>query len=448
MGHPHQVQNFINGRYRPSAQTFELRNPATNALGSIIHEADEEAVADAVQAARRALKGPWGRMADAERHTLLGALSDEIMARKDDFVAAEIGDSGHPITPVSKLEIPRGAAQFRAFADIAAGCGAGDPVATPLPDGGTATNTIRRSPKGVIAAICPWNLPLIMASWKAAPALAWGNTVVLKPSEETPSTASLLGEAMNAVGIPAGVFNVVNGFGPGSTGEHLVSHPDVDAISFTGETATGKSIMQSAARHVQDISLELGGKNAAIVLADCDVDQAVAATAASVFYNCGQVCLSTERIYVARAVADAFIEGLTARARSHVLGDPQQTATTMGPMVSHEHREKVLAYYQKARDDGAEIITGGSVPKMPEPFAHGAWIEPTIWTGLDESSEVVRKEIFGPCCHIRVFEDEDEAVQLANNTRYGLAATVFSSNPQHAQAIAERVKAGVCWING
>jgi len=448
MGPPREVLNFIDGHYRTSAHTFALRDPATHQPASVIHEASREDVADAVDAARSALHGPWGGMSQGDRHALLGALTDEIMRRKDDFIAAEISDSGHPISALSSIEIPRGAGQFRSFADIAASCTGSERFTTPLPGGGNAENSTRRTPKGVIAAICPWNLPLIMASWKAAPALAFGNTVVLKPSEETPSTASMLGEAVNAVGFPPGVFNVVNGFGPGSAGEHLVTHPDVDAISFTGETVTGTAIMQAAAVGLRDVALELGGKNAAVVLSDCDLQQAIATTAASVFYNCGQVCLCTERIYVAREVADAFVSGLKASAEAHVLGDPRAATTTLGPMVSHTHLSKVSACYERARDEGAEIIIGGGLAEMPEPFSQGAWIEPTIWMGLAEDSDTVRHEIFGPCCHIRVFDNEDEAVQLANDTPYGLAATVFSRDPQHAHSIAARLKAGVCWING
>jgi len=270
------IENFINGEYRASAASFELLDPATNELSAIIHEASENDVDDAVAAARQALAGPWGRMPAQKRHALMRRACDLIMERREAFVAAEIMDSGHPVTPVSRMEVPRGAQQLRVFADIAAAGDTPQTCSTQTPDGRTAVNRTQRVPKGVIAAICPWNLPLIMATWKLAPALAWGNTVVLKPSEETPSTASMLGEVFNAAGLPAGVVNIVNGFGPDSAGAFLTHHPGVDAISFTGETVTGAAIMQAAAAGIRDVSLELGGKNAAIILDDCDIDAAVA----------------------------------------------------------------------------------------------------------------------------------------------------------------------------
>lgn len=448
MTEPRQVLNFIDGEYRASPQAFEIEDPATGELAAVVHAAGENDVGDAVDAARRALNGPWGRMSPEARHELMRRATKLIQARKETFVAAEISDSGHPVTAASSIEIPRGAQQLALFADIAARVRADEPLRTAMPDGREALNTTQRMPKGVIAAICPWNLPLIMATWKLGPALAWGNTVVLKPSEETPSTAAMLGEVFNETGFPPGVVNFVHGFGPRAAGEFLVSNPGIDAVNFTGETATGTAIVRATAVGVRDVSLELGGKNAAVVLEDCDLDQAVAGTAASVFYNCGQICLGTERVYVARRIFQEFADRLTGAARGQKLGDPRAPDTTMGPLVSLVHRRKVLACYQRAREEGAQILTGGGVPDMAGPLERGAWIEPTIWTGLDEHSETVREEIFGPCCHIRAVDSDEEAVALANDTRYGLAATVWSRDRQRAEAVAGRLRAGVCWING
>lgn len=443
-----QVRNFIDGEYRVSSSTFALSDPATNQLVAIVHEASADDIDDAVTAARRALNGPWARMSKEDRHELMRKACDLILLRKDEFIAAEIADSGHPISAVSNIEIPRGAQQLRAFADIASRHYEPETFETQTPDGRQAHNYSQRVPKGVIAAICPWNLPLIMATWKLAPALAWGNTVVLKSSEETPSTASMLGQIFNEAGFPAGVINIVNGFGVNSTGEFLTRHPDVDAINFTGETVTGTAIMQAAAVGIRDVSLELGGKNAAIILDDCDLDAAVAGTAASVFYNCGQICLGTERVYVSRSIFDEFVAQLKSRAEGQILGDPTSPDTTMGPLVSHEHREKVLHCYRQAESEGAEIITGGGAPEMRGDLAQGAWVQPTIWIGLPEDSLSVREEIFGPCCHVVPFDDDEAAIALANDTRYGLAATVWSTDTQRARRVAEKLNAGVCWING
>jgi aminomuconate-semialdehyde/2-hydroxymuconate-6-semialdehyde dehydrogenase len=315
------------------------------------------------------------------------------------------------------------------------------------PDGRGALNYSIRVPKGVVAVVCPWNLPLLLMTWKVGPALACGNTVVVKPSEETPSTATLLGEVMNKVGVPAGVYNVVHGFGPDSAGEFLTRHPGVNAITFTGETRTGEAIMKAAATGVRPVSFELGGKNAGIVFADCDFDQAIDGIGRAVFANCGQVCLGTERVYVERPIFDRFVQGLKGYAERLKRGQPADKATNMGPLISQEHRRKVLSYYEKAKAEGATIVTGGGIPDMPGDLANGSWIEPTIWTGLPETSAIVREEIFGPCCHIRPFDTEDEVVQLANDTEYGLATTIWTTNLSRAHRMGAAIEAGICWIN-
>jgi aminomuconate-semialdehyde/2-hydroxymuconate-6-semialdehyde dehydrogenase len=271
--------------------------------------------------------------------------------------------------------------------------------------------------------------------------------VVVKPSEETPLSTTLLGEVMNSVGIPPGVFNVINGFGPDSAGEFLTRHPGVDAITFTGETRTGTAIMKAAAEGMRDVSFELGGKNAGIVFADCDFAAAVDGIFRSAFLNSGQVCLGTERVYVQRPIFERFVQALKLKAEGVRFGRPDDPEADYGPLISQEHRDKVLSYYRKAVEEGATVVTGGGVPAMPGDLAAGAWVQPTIWTGLAESAAVVREEIFGPCCHICPFDEENQVVALANANRYGLATTLWTNDLARAHRMAARIEVGITWIN-
>jgi len=442
-----QVGHFINGqRVLAGRDRFENRNPATGELVSLVPEADEALVDRAVEAARKALRGPWGRMSEQERSAILRRVAEGINRRFDEFVRAEMLDTGKPISLVSHLDIPRGAANFNIFADQVATLGS-ESFRMATPDGRGAVNYAIRVPRGVIAVICPWNLPLLLMTWKVAPALACGNTVVVKPSEETPTTAALLGEVMNEAGVPAGVYNVVQGRGPDSTGEYLTRHPLVNGITFTGETRTGEAIMRAAASGVRPVSFELGGKNAGVIFADADLDAAVEGTMRSVFANCGQVCLGTERLYVQRPVFDAFVERLAKGGRNLTMGDPSDKATGIGPLISEEHRRKVLSYYERAQAEGAQVLIGGGVPDMPGKLAGGYWIQPTLWTGLPESSAVVREEIFGPCAHIAPFDEEDEAIALANDSPYGLATAIWTQNLARAHRVAARIEVGITWVN-
>ncbi len=440
--------NFIDGTYRPGSDgsTFENRSPVDGSLVGQIHEATTVDVNDAVIAAKAALDGPWGKMTVAERSDMLYAIADEIDRRSDEFLAAEVADTGKPVTLASHIDIPRGAANFRVFADAVKNV-PGEFFDMPTPDGTGAINYALRSPKGVIGVICPWNLPLLLMTWKVGPALACGDTVVVKPSEETPATATLLGEVMNTVGVPHGVYNVIHGFGPGSAGEFLTTHPDVDAITFTGETRTGEAIMKAAANGVRDVSLEMGGKNPAIVFADADMDAAIEGTMRSVFANCGQVCLGTERVYVERPIFEEFVSRLAEEAKGLKLGEPHDTQTQLGPLISDEHKRKVLSYYQKAVDEGATVVLGGGVPDMEGDMSKGAWVEPTIWTGLADDASPVTEEIFGPCCHIRPFDTEEEVIALGNDTPYGLAAAVWTQNTSRAHRVASKLDVGLCWVN-
>jgi aminomuconate-semialdehyde/2-hydroxymuconate-6-semialdehyde dehydrogenase len=440
--------HFIRNRFvaSSSGRQFEKRSPVDGSLVGMVPEAGAPEVNAAVEAAQAALLGPWRRLTLTQRVGLLEAVAAEIDRRADEFIDAEVQDTGKPRALASHLDIPRGATNFRAFADAVKSVPT-ECFETPMPDGRTALNYSIRVPRGVIAVVCPWNLPLLLMTWKVAPALACGNTVVVKPSEESPGTATLLGEVMQAVGMPAGVYNVVHGFGEYSAGELLTSHPGVAAVTFTGETRTGQAIMKAAANGVRPVSLELGGKNPGVVFADCDFDAAVAGISRSTFLNCGQVCLGTERVYVQREIFERFVNALRESAEALKPGHPSDKSTGIGPLISIKHRDKVLDYYGAAIDEGARLVCGGGIPRMPETLSGGAWIQPTIWTGLPESSRVVREEIFGPCCHIAPFATEDEALALANDTPYGLAATVWTRDIGRSRRMAAGLAAGIVWIN-
>jgi aminomuconate-semialdehyde/2-hydroxymuconate-6-semialdehyde dehydrogenase len=440
--------HFINNSFVASTpeRYFDKHSPVDGSLLGSIAEGGAPEVDAAVRAARAALQGPWGRMSLAQRTEMLYAVAREIDRRFDDFLDAEVADTGKPRSIASHVDIPRGAANFRVFADAVKN------VPTEFfemmtPEGRKAFNYSVRAPKGVIAVICPWNLPLLLMTWKVAPALACGNTVVVKPSEETPGAATLLGEVMQTVGVPPGVYNVVHGLGTDSAGEHLTRHAGVDAITFTGESATGSAIMKVAADGIRPVSLELGGKNPGIVFADCDFDAAVAGIARASFLNTGQICLGTERVYVERPIFDEFVAALKVKAQTMRPGHPSDKGTGIGPLISLAHRDKVLRYYKRAMEDGATLICGGGIPQMPDSLSGGAWIQPTIWTGLAEDSVVVREEIFGPCCHIRPFDEEDEAIRLANDTPYGLAATIWTRDVGRSFRLGTSITAGIIWIN-
>ena len=438
--------NFIDGEFvRGSGPTFANHYPVTGEAIGEVSSAGQAEVDAAVGAARAALKGPWGRMPVAERVALLRKLAEGINARFDEFLAAEIKDTGKPAVLASHIDIPRGAANFNVFADQVLVTGT-ECFEMDTPDGRGAINYSIRRPRGVIAVICPWNLPLLLMTWKVAPALACGNTVVVKPSEETPATATLLGEVMNAVGIPRGVYNVVHGHGPGAAGEFLTTHPGVDGITFTGETRTGEAIMKAAANGVRPVSLELGGKNAGLIFDDADLDATLEGIGRACFANSGQVCLGTERLYVQRGIYDRFVAGMAAKAKDFTFGDPFAKTTTMGPVISAEHREKVLSYYAKAKAAGAEVLAGGGTPDVAG-FEGGYFVQPTVWTGLGADAAVVTDEIFGPCTHITPFDTEEEGIAYANASPYGLATSVWTTNLARAHRTAAQIEVGIAWVN-
>lgn len=443
-----EIKHFINGEYVGSAngKTFDDVTPVTGEVIAKVHEAGRDEVDQAVMAAKNALNGEWGAMTLNDRVELLYKIADGIDARFDEFLQAECADTGKPFSLASHIDIPRGAANFKVFADTVKNVPS-EAFEMATPDGTGALNYSVRVPQGVIAVICPWNLPLLLMTWKVGPALACGNTVVVKPSEETPLTTALLGEVMNDVGVPKGVYNVVHGFGGDSAGAFLTEHPDVDAITFTGETVTGEIIMRAASVGSRPVSSEMGGKNPGIVFADCDMDKAIEGTLRSAFANCGQVCLGTERVFVERPIFDEFVGRLKEGAEALTLGRPEDKATNMGPLISKGHREKVLSYCDKAVEEGATVVTGGGIPDMGEALKEGAWVEPTIWTGLADDATVIREEIFGPCCHVRPFDSEEEVIKLANDTEYGLAAAIWTENTSRAHRVARQIDAGIIWVN-
>lgn len=426
--------HYVDGAFRAGGPAFPNISPVDGGTLAEVPEASRETVDDAVRAARSAL-GAWSAAGDEERGAALRRIADGIQARFAEFVDAEVADTGKPRALAETVDIPRAIGNFRAYADLLYGRPE-RAYTTRVPGwsgSGQALNYTVRRPLGVVAIISPWNLPLLLLTWKVAPALAAGNTVVAKPSEETPSTATLLAEVIHEAGLSTGAFNLVHGHGAGAAGEFLTAHDGIDAIAFTGESATGSAIMRAAADHVTPVSFELGGKNPAVVFADADLDAAVDGTARSSFTHSGQICLCTERVYVQRPIFEEFVERLGGKARA---------LRGYGPMISAEHRDKVLSYYRLAVEEGATVVAGGGAPDGP-----GFYVEPTVLTGLPETARTVREEVFGPICHVAPFDTEEEAVRLANDSPYGLAATVWTQNLSRAHRVAPRVETGIVWVN-
>lgn len=441
-----QLRNYVDGRFVESDRRFDDVNPVDGSVVAEVHEADRATVDAAIAAGRRAVDGAWGAMRNTERAALLYRVAAEIERRFDDFLAAEVADTGKPISLARNVDVPRGAANFRVFADVLKTLPL-EAFQTELDDGAQALNYTVRKPLGVVGVISPWNLPLLLLTWKVAPALACGNAVVCKPSEETPGTATLLAEVMDTVGVPAGAFNLVHGFGPGSAGEFITTNHGIDAITFTGESRTGSTIMRAAAEHVKPVSFELGGKNAAIIFADCDFERTLDGMMRALYLNSGQVCLCTERVFVERPLYERFVGALSARIATLRLGWPSDSATTMGPLISAEHRDKVLGYYALARDEGATIVAGGGVPKFGDARDNGFWVEPTVIAGLPDGARCITEEIFGPICHVAPFDTESEVIRRANSTPYGLAASIWTTNLNRAHRVSQAMKVGLAWVN-
>ena len=442
---PKNVQHFINGEFVDSidGKTFESISPIDNAVIAHVAEGSTADADRAVEAARRAFdEGPWPKMSPTQRRKIIHKAADNIEARLDELAAWETRDMGKPIAESRSKDVPRTAYNFRFFADFAE---QQHTEAFPKPWENVFTYTLR-DPVGVSACISPWNFPMMLASWKVAPALAFGNTVVLKPAEQSPVTASILAECFAEAGMPDGVFNIVQGFGPDAAGERLTTHPGVDLVTFTGESATGRIIMANAAQTLKRVSFELGGKSAAIVMEDADMDRAIKGTIDGIFRNQGEVCLAGSRLLVQRSVYDEFLARYIEATEALVVGDPRDSATQIGPLVSTEHLDKVMSYIELGHQEGAKLMTGGQRVTTGE-LAKGNYLAPTVFADVDNSWRIAQEEIFGPVQVVVPFDTVDDAIALANANRYGLAGQIWTNNLNTAHKVAQDVRTGTMWVN-
>jgi aminomuconate-semialdehyde/2-hydroxymuconate-6-semialdehyde dehydrogenase len=442
--HPLQtIANLIDGS--PAApisdQYLDNVEPATGAVSSRLPDSDERDVDRAVEAAKRAFRG-WSRTPAAERSRIMLRLAELLESRLEDFAQAESIDAGKPIALARSLDIPRAVANLRFFATAILHASSEAHITDRR-----AINYTLRQPRGVAGCISPWNLPLYLFTWKIAPALATGNTVVAKPSELAPMTASMLGDLCDQAGLPPGVLNIVHGLGA-RAGAAIVAHPDVPAITFTGGTVTGAGIARTAAPMFKKLSLELGGKNPNIIFADADFDAAVATSIRAAFSNSGQICLCGSRILVEKRIHDRFVSAFVEGTQRLRIGDPLDETVDLGALISAAHLRKVESYVQLARDEGGTIVCGRGRPAtVPARCSVGFFLEPTVITGLPAACRTNQEEIFGPVVTIMPFEDEGDAVALANSTPYGLAATLWTRDAQRAHRVAGAIDAGTVWVN-
>ncbi len=397
---------------------------------------------DAAVAAARAAQPAWGALSFGQRADWLDKIADALEAKYDEIAVLESRDTGKPISLARAVDAHRSVANFRFFAGQIRETHGGANERFEMDD---ATNIVVAKPVGVAALITPWNLPLYLLSWKVAPAIGMGNTVVCKPSELTPMTANLLMETIHEVGLPAGVVNLVHGDGAGAGGP-LTAHPDVDLVSFTGGTATGAKVAASAAPQFKKLSLELGGKNASIIFDDCDLDATVAGVTRAAFLNQGQVCLCGSRILVQSSIHDEFLAKFVDTVEAMKIGNPSDESTQLGALISPQHLDKVSGYVALAKEEGGEVLTGG-YPCLPKEFEHGNWLAPTVIAGLPHDSRCSTEEIFGPVVTVHKFETEDEAVAIANGTRYGLAGSVWVGDLDAGRRVAEKIETGMVWVN-
>jgi aldehyde dehydrogenase (NAD+) len=436
---------YIDGSFVPASdgRTFDSLNPHD---GSAVARAARGGAADvraAVAAARRAFdEGPWSRMPGAERGALLRSVSEKINERSADLERLEIDDSGSTLRK-ARDDVKLSARAMYYFSKLAA-ADQSEPVEG-LSKPGFSRNLIVREPAGVVGAIIPWNFPLKMAVWKLGPALAAGNTVVLKPSELTPATAMELAAMIHQSGFPPGVVNVVPGFGP-EAGEALADSPGVDVLSFTGSTAVGRLVMGRAAASLKKCTLECGGKSANIVLEDADLDLAVDGALYAVFYHQGQCCEAGTRLFLPQKLHDRFVSSMLAKIGRMKIGDPKDPATDIGPVVSGKQRDRILGYIRSGIAEGATLAAGGGIPKVPG-TENGFYVEPTLFTGVANRMTIAREEIFGPVLSVIAYGTVDEAVAMANDSDYGLGGGVWSADTEKALGVARRLRAGTVWIN-
>jgi aminomuconate-semialdehyde/2-hydroxymuconate-6-semialdehyde dehydrogenase len=437
-----QYNHFINGAYRPSLHggTIDIINPATGLKYATLASGDAADVSLAYNAAKNATAG-WASTALADRQAILQRIANLIEEKSEELAQAEMMDTGKPISLARSLDIPRAASNFAFFAAAASQLASESHY---MP--GQALNYTMRQPIGVVGCISPWNLPLYLFTWKIAPALAAGNTVVAKPSEITPVTAAMLGTICNEAGLPAGVLNIVHGTGP-AVGEAIVRHEDIKAISFTGSTAVGKRIAGICAEQLKKASLELGGKNPVIIFADCDYEEMLTTTIRSSFSNQGQICLCGSRILVQKSIYETFVADFTARVKKLKIGDPSSAETEVGALISEGHLQKVLSYIDLAQMEGGQIACGGKQVQLEDALKEGYFVEPTVITGLVQNCRTNQEEIFGPIVTIMPFETEMEAVAMANHTTYGLASVVWTNHLARAHRVAGLLQTGIVWIN-
>jgi aldehyde dehydrogenase (NAD+) len=439
MQQPHQL--LINNEWRASSsgKTMEVINPATEETIADVPVADRADLEAAVAAARAALDGPWGRMSARERGRMVRALADRLMQRADEIARLETLHNGKPITESRQIEIPAAAECFEYYA------GWSDKVmGETIPVKGNHLTYTLREPIGVVAAIVPWNFPLLLAAWKVAPALACGNTVVLKPASQTPLTALALGAIAVEVGLPPGVLNVITGPGA-SLGQAIVEHPGIDKIAFTGDTNTGKAIMRGSADSLKRITLELGGKSPNIVLADADLEAAIRGATIGIFYGKGEVCAAGSRLLVDRSIKTEFIDKLAARAAKTVPGDPMDPKTRFGSLSSRKQLDTVLRYIETGKREGATLVSGGERADIGT--GKGYFVRPTVFADVTPDMTIAREEIFGPVLAAIDFADLDEAIARANDSPYGLAAGVWTRDIKKAHYVARKLQAGTVWVN-
>ncbi len=436
-----EIRNYIGGQFtEPQGKSYlDNYEPASGKVYGRIPDSGAEDVQAAVEAAGTAFDG-WSAMPVTERNKFLLRIADLIERDHDQLAYMESRDNGKPLRLASKVDIPRAAANMRFYAT------AMEHFASESHHSPGMINYTRRSPAGIAGCISPWNLPIYLFTWKIAPALAAGNTVVAKPSELTPCTAWAFSRLCKEAGLPDGVLNIVHGLG-NKVGEAIVGHPDIKMISFTGGTTTGKRIASVAAPMFKKLSLELGGKNPNLVFADCELDEAVRNSVAASFTNQGEICLCGSRILVEKSIYETFLEKFVELTRTWKVGDPQDDATRIGALVSREHLEKVSAYVKLAKEEGGQVLTGGERLVLEGDLAEGYYFAPTVITNLPMDCRTNQEEIFGPVVTIMPFDSEEEALTLANDSEYGLSATIWTTDLSRAHRVSDKLAAGIIWIN-
>ena len=435
-----ETRLFIDGQFVDALDgaTMDVINPFDGSVLAQVAEARAADVDRAVAAATRAFAS-WSRTPAAARGALLGKLADAIEANAEELAVLEARDTGHPIRDTRGLDVPRTAATFRYFAGLA------DKVqGSVIPVDPGFLNYVERVPVGVVGQVVPWNFPLMFTSWKIGPALAAGNTVVLKPAEITPLTTLKIAQLIQSVGVPPGVVNIVPGYGH-TAGQHLAEHPGVHKIAFTGSTATGRRIVQASAGNLKRVQLELGGKGANVVFEDANLAAAVNGSAFAIFHNQGQACIAGSRLLLQESIAEEFLARFMKLAASIRLGDPLDAATEMGPLTSQRQQQSVLAFCDVARQQGGQVLLGGAAPSDPA-LARGFFVQPTIVRAAPQD-RVCQEEVFGPFVTVTTFKDEAEAAQIANATAYGLGAGLWTSNLQRAHRFAATLRSGMVWVN-